>query len=159
MLYLLGENTMPENKMQYSDKINELLSEMPEFVSDFIYNFGRVENYATKLEYCRDIKVYLEFITNYLPKYCDKSIKELSIDDVANIEILDINRFLTTLSGNHKETTVKRKRASLSSMGEGSGHFRPNPVKFPFLSSVNFCAINIFPFPFWIQNLVQIGGS
>ena len=27
--------------------------------------------------------------------------------------------------------------ASLSSMGEGSGHPRPNPVEFPFLSSVN----------------------
>ena len=49
--------------------------------------------------------------------------------------------------------------ASLSRMGEGSGHPRPNPVEFPFLSSVNFCAINIFPFPFWIQNLVQVGGS
>ena len=49
--------------------------------------------------------------------------------------------------------------ASLSSMGEESGHPRPNPVEFPFLSSVNVCAINIFPFPFWIQNLVQGGGS
>ena len=45
---------------------------------------------------------------------------------------------------------------SLSNMGEGSGHPRPNPVEFSFLSSVNFCAINIFPFPFWIQNLVQV---
>ena len=36
--------------------------------------------------------------------------------------------------------------ASVSSMGEGSGHPRPNPVESPFLSSVNFCAINIFPF-------------
>ena len=98
------------------DKVNELLKEMPEFVSDFIYNFGRIENYATKLEYCRDIKIYLEFITTYLKEYCDKDITDLSLDDVANIEILDINRFLTTLSGNHKETTVKRKRASLSSM-------------------------------------------
>ena len=50
--------------------------------------------------------------------------------------------------------------ASSSSMEEGSGHPHPNPVEFPFfLSSVNFCAINIFPFPFWIQNLVQVGGS
>ena len=49
--------------------------------------------------------------------------------------------------------------ASLSSMGEGSGRPRPNSVEFPFLSSVNFCAINIFPFPFWIQSLVQVGGS
>ena len=48
---------------------------------------------------------------------------------------------------------------SLSSIGEGSGRPRPNSVEFPFLSSVIFCAINIFPFPFWIQNLVQVGGS
>lgn len=109
------------------DKVNELLKEMPEFVSDFIYNFGRIENYATKLEYCRDIKIYLEFIT----KYCDKDITDLSLDDVANIEILDINRFLTTLSGNHKETTVKRKRASLSSMYGffvATGKMSRNPI-------------------------------
>lgn len=109
------------------DKVNELLKEMPEFVSDFIYNFGRIENYATKLEYCRDIKIYLEFIT----KYCDKDITDLSLDDVANIEILDINRFLTTLSGSHKETTVKRKRASLSSMYGffvATGKMSRNPI-------------------------------
>ena len=47
----------------------------------------------------------------------------------------------------------------LSSMGEGVGHPCPNPAEFPFLSSVNFCAINTFTFPFWIQNLVQVGGS
>jgi site-specific recombinase XerD len=113
------------------DKVNELLKEMPEFVSDFIYNFGRIENYATKLEYCRDIKIYLEFITTYLKEYCDKDITDLSLDDVANIEILDINRFLTTLSGNHKETTVKRKRASLSSMYGffvATGKMSRNPI-------------------------------
>ena len=48
---------------------------------------------------------------------------------------------------------------SLSRMGDGPGHPRPNPVEFPFLSSVNFCALNIFPFSFWIQNLAQVGGS
>ena len=48
--------------------------------------------------------------------------------------------------------------ASLSSMTEKSGHHCPNPVEFLFIYSVNFCAINIFPFPFWIQNLVQVGG-
>ena len=122
---------MSENKSQYTDKINKLLNEMPDFVSDFIYNFGRVENYATKLEYCRDIKIYLEFIANYLNDNCEKSIRELSIKDVSNIEILDINRFLTTLSGNHKETTVKRKRASLSSMYGffvATGKMSRNPI-------------------------------
>ena len=43
--------------------------------------------------------------------------------------------------------------------GEGVKSTHPHPVEFPFVSSVNFCAINVFPFPFWIQNLVQVGGS
>ena len=122
---------VPASKMNYSDKINELLSQLPDFVSDFIYNFGRVENYATKLEYCRDIKTYLEFIVNFLPKYCDKNIKEITLKDLGDIEVLDINRFLTTLAGNHKETTVKRKRASLSSMYGffvATGKLSRNPI-------------------------------
>ena len=49
--------------------------------------------------------------------------------------------------------------ALLFSMEEGEGRPHPNPVEFPFLSSINFCTINIFPFPFWIQNLVQVRGS
>ena len=49
--------------------------------------------------------------------------------------------------------------ALLSSIGKGEGHPSRNPVEFPFLPWVNFCAINIFPFPFWIQNLVQVRWS
>ena len=47
---------------------------------------------------------------------------------------------------------------SLSSMGERSGHPRPNPVEFPFLSSVNFCALNIFPFPSGYRTLPKQEG-
>ena len=50
-------------------------------------------------------------------------------------------------------------RSIIIQYGGGVRSTRPNPVEFPFLSSVNFCAINIFPFPFWIQNHVQVGGS
>ena len=39
----------------------------------------------------------------------------------------------------------------------GARSFPPNPVE-SFSSSVNFCAMNNFPFPFGIQNLVQGGG-
>ena len=41
----------------------------------------------------------------------------------------------------------------------GAGPPHPNPIEFLFSSPVNFCVINIFPFPFWIQNLIQGGGS
>ena len=50
-------------------------------------------------------------------------------------------------------------RSIIIQYGGGVRSTRPNPVEFPFLSSAIFCAINIFPFLFWIQNLVQLGGS
>ena len=49
--------------------------------------------------------------------------------------------------------------ASISCMEEGQVILIQILVEFLFLSLVNFCAINIFPFLFWIQNLVQVGGS
>lgn len=126
---------MANDKINYSKKINENLSEMPDFISDFIYNFGDVEKYGTKFEYTRDIKDFLNFIVNFIPEHSDKEIINLTIDDIANIKPLDINRYLTLLSGNGdtglKLTTVKRRRASLSSMYGffvANGKMPVNPV-------------------------------
>lgn len=44
-----------DNK-NYAAEIDKMLMDMPEFVTDFIYNFGHTENYATKYEYLRDIR-------------------------------------------------------------------------------------------------------
>lgn len=111
---------MANDKINYSKKINEMLNEMPDFISDFIFNFGDVEKYGTKFEYCRDIRSFLEYMVNFLPAHADKEVKELTIDDVAKITPLDINRYLTLLAGDEssglKQNTVKRRRASLSSM-------------------------------------------
>lgn len=126
---------MANDRINYGSKIEEILNELPTFVQDFIYNFGHIENYATKFEYCRDIRDFFRFIVNYLPDYCDKDVKELTINDVANVGTLDINRYLTLLSGDEttglKQTTVKRRRATLSSMYGffvSNGKMEKNPV-------------------------------
>ncbi len=55
---------------------------MPEFVSDFIYNFGKVESYNTKLEYCRDIRMFLDFIVNFIPDYAETNVRDLTVGSV-----------------------------------------------------------------------------
>ena len=35
---------MAKGSIDYHKKIEQMLMEMPDFVSDFIYNFGQVEN-------------------------------------------------------------------------------------------------------------------
>ncbi len=126
---------MANDKINYSKRINEMLNAMPDFVADFIYNFGDVEKYGTKFEYCRDIRSFFDYIVNFLPAHSDKSIKELTMDDVAKITPLDINRYLTLLAGDEtgglKQNTVKRRRACLSSMYGffvANGKMPVNPV-------------------------------
>ena len=111
---------MANSNVNYARKINELLKDMPDFASDFIYNFGKPDKYMTKYEYTRDLKDFLSFMVNFMPEHSEKEIKDITLSDLDNIKPLDINRYLTILSGDEesglKETTVKRRRASLSSM-------------------------------------------
>lgn len=127
---------MANDKINYSKRMETMLTEeLPDFVSEFIYNFGHIENYATKYEYCRDIRDFFRFIVNFIPEYSETKMKDLTIDNVQNIQTLDINRYLTLLSGNGqnglKQSTVKRRRATLSSMYGffvSNGKMKVNPV-------------------------------
>ncbi len=126
---------MKEKSKNYAEKTEKLLGEMPGFVSDFIYNFGQVEKYATKLEYCRDIRYFFNFIVTHVTEYDGKTVNELTLNDIASIEPLHINRYLSYLSDNGssrlKLSTIKRRRASLSSMYSFfilNGMLKVNPI-------------------------------
>ena len=119
----------------YAKEIESVLSELPDFVRDFIYNFGHTQNYATKFEYARDIRDYFRFLVNFVPELSDKDIKDLTLTEVESVEPLEINRYLTLLQGDSttglKLTTVKRRRATLSSMYGfyvNNGKMSKNPV-------------------------------
>ncbi len=106
--------------INYARKINDILSGLPDFASDFVYNFGKPDKVMTKYQYACDLRDFFQFMVNYLPEYSEKEIKALTLTDLSKVTPLDINRYLTLLLGDKekglKETTVKRRRASLSSM-------------------------------------------
>lgn len=111
---------MANTKINYSEKIEKTFRELPEFAADFIYNFGRAQNYATKYQYVRDIRDFLQFMVNYMPEHSEKALRDITIDDMDNVQPLNINRYMTLLSGDEENgcalATVKRRRATLSSM-------------------------------------------
>ena len=144
---------MANDKTNYSEKIEELLKEMPDFVSDYIYNFMNGENPSTMLQYTRDILDFLRFMVNSLPEYDDKTMKELTLEDLSKLNSLDVNRYLTFVRGSrdHRYTkertdnqgnkiiiykkrpasTTKRLRATLSSLFSffmTSGKLTSNPA-------------------------------
>lgn len=122
---------MANDKINYASKIREMLDEMPDFIQEFILNYGHTEQITTKFEYCRDIKDFLRFMVNYMPEHCDKQIKELTIEDIDSMEPLNINQYLTEINKGIKPTTLKRRRATLSSMYSfylSIGKVQNNPV-------------------------------
>ena len=106
---------MPSKSTKYSDLINNLLKDMPDFIMDFVYNTGK--SYATKLEYCRDAGIFLDFLINYLPEHDGKTRKDITMDDLAKVSVLDVQRYLGLYTEPDMPlSTAKRKRASLSRM-------------------------------------------
>lgn len=137
---------MANDRINYSQKINEMLDKMPDFVTDFIYNFGHSSQMATMLQYSRDIYDFLRFMVNDLPSFFGKEIREITLEDLSKIEPMDINRYLTLIKNSkdsrytnkteraplyHHDTTIKRCRATLSSMFGffvNNGKLKINPV-------------------------------
>lgn len=126
---------MAKTNVDYAKKIETLTKKMPGFVTDFIYNFNHTDKIATMFEYSRDIYDFLQYMVGFLPEFCDKEIMDLTLEDLAAVEPMDITRYFTVLRGtsekNLKETTIKRRRASLSSMFSffvSNGLINKNPV-------------------------------
>jgi len=111
---------MANTKINYAAKIEKILWELPDFVTDFIYNFGHAQNYATKYQYVRDIRDFIQYMVNYMPQHAEKALTDITIKDLDDLQPIAINRYLTLLAGDEengcKLTTVKRRRATLSSM-------------------------------------------
>ncbi len=143
---------MANDNVNYAEKINELLDEMPDFVADFIFNFRNSTNPSTMLQYSRDIFDFLRFMVNSLPDYDGKEIKDITLDDISNLDRLDLNRYFTLIQSSrdrrftkkrntlqeknevpmsHNASTVKRLRATLSSMYSFfmmNGKLKSNPA-------------------------------
>lgn len=111
---------MANTKINYSEKLEAILSELPDFVSDYIYTFDRAQNYATKYQYARDIKDFFRFLVNFIEEYSDKTMHELTLSDLDSVEPIMVNRYMTVLAGDEengcKLNTIKRRRAAISSM-------------------------------------------
>ncbi len=89
-----------ENYFQTRDEINLhkidcLLSELPEYVGQFIIGISSRTSVLTRLNYTRDIKVFL----NYLSKYkFNRPADEITLSDIEHLTPYDIERYIDYLS-------------------------------------------------------------
>lgn len=111
--------TRDEKNLQ---KIDGVLSELPEFVGQFIIGIAPRTSVLTRLNYALDIRVFFTYLSKY--KLSGKPLHEITLSDIENISPYDIEKYLDALSSyrmNGKklscgEKAKERKLASLRSL-------------------------------------------
>lgn len=100
-------------------KVQELLSELPYFVTEYTYELRGDVTPRTAMAYIYDIRRFLQWFCSIMPSSDIKTPKDVSVNDIALLKINDINEYKFFLSTNtenpNKEKGIARKMASLNS--------------------------------------------
>lgn len=126
------------HQQECNEKTNELVKEMPEFVTNFLASKNRIEE-STRLEYARDIKLFLDF---FLKDHEDiKSIADITCADLDGLSPDYFNSYIATIGhaddiksvsgGLMSRSTKMRKLSSLNSFFSylfKCGYISSNPV-------------------------------
>ena len=106
-----------KDKQLDSQKYISLINDLPECTHSYLMTGLSENTLTTKIAYARDIKYFLEFAVSYYPYFSDKSIKEITFDDLEKITAEDINVYLFTMKDQGLgEKTRARKKSAISAM-------------------------------------------
>lgn len=101
-----------------TEKLRIITEQLPEFTDRYFYSGKSKKAILTRISYALDLKYFFEFAIDKFPYFPDKTIKELTIDDLKLIQPTDINDFTTWMDEKQKLSprTVARRRSSIASL-------------------------------------------
>ena len=107
---------MNDKKMD-SQKYLELMNELPECTHGYLMTGLSENTLTTKIAYARDIKYFMDFAISYYPYFSEKTVKEITMEDLEQITAEDINVYLFTMKDlGLGEKTRARKKSAISAM-------------------------------------------
>ena len=121
-------------------KLQELLSSLPPFCTDFFRGIEPATSSMTRLSYAYDVCQFFDFIRKLKPEFADLQTDAFSISHLEQITITDLERYLEYLKyrpddpkhkNTNREAGVKRKFFSLKSFFGyffRTGQIRQNPT-------------------------------
>lgn len=113
-----------EKNDQYESRIEQLLCEMPDFCSEYMFAISTSKPGSTRYGYLIDIKVFLEFMTKKIPEFKNKTIAQIPFEALSGITPVQMDMYMNYLNSyesdghiyHNKDSGKLRKAASLSSM-------------------------------------------
>jgi len=82
-------------------KTKEILSFLPVFCDEFFIGIESKTSSLTRLNYAQDLKTFFHFLTTEIIDFSDKTVKELTLNDLSRLTTTHIEIFLNYLSGYH----------------------------------------------------------
>ena len=95
-----------------------ILSSLPDFVSEFIHNNEVSKSDNTLLSYARDIQSFFIYLVNNDERFSTKELEQLNVEDIGQLVALDIKNYERNLSKekNLSNTSIKRKLSAVASL-------------------------------------------
>ena len=119
-----------QKQLERAKRLRELQRELPEVCSDYFIAIEQQTSALTRLSYAYDLKLFFQYLSDELPSFGGKPIREFTIEDIRSVTKQDLERYARYLSfyvkneqqddggmaskeySNH-EYGIKRKYASL----------------------------------------------
>ena len=89
-------NYYQERNLKNLDKIDELLDGLPFFCEDFFRGVETRTSTLTRLNYVYDLRIFFDFLVK--KKFRNKSIQDLTLEDLEQVTDTDVEIFLRKLS-------------------------------------------------------------
>lgn len=106
-----------KDKIGDSKKYIHLIDKLPDCTHSYLMTGLSENTLTTKIAYARDILYFLEFAVNYYPYFAEKSVKNITMEDLEKITAEDINVYLFTMKDQGlSEKTRARKKSAISAM-------------------------------------------
>ena len=113
-----------KRETEYVLQLRKLLEELPPYTTDYFRALEQKSSAKTRISYAYDFQVFLRFLIEKNPALTDKSIREITLNDLNNLTALDIEEYQEYLkyyeseNGEQKNgaNSIARKMSSLRSM-------------------------------------------
>ncbi len=106
-----------KEKQGDAQKFISFTNKLPDCCQGYLLTGLSENTLTTKIAYARDILYFMEFSINYYPYYSDKTVKEITFDDLAKITAEDINVYLFHMKDSGLgEKSRARKKSAISAM-------------------------------------------
>ncbi len=89
-------NFYQERNIRNLDRIDTLLTELPEYCEDFFRGVEMRTSTLTRLNYAYDLRIFFDFLSK--KRFRNKPVKEITLEDLEQVSDTDIEIFLSYLS-------------------------------------------------------------